>query len=384
MDETATDADFLKGKQVAFTGRLASMTRKEAAKLVRDFGGRLVPQVNGTTSFLIVGHEGWPLRKDGRLSRKLQKAHLLQGRGHAVSVLSEEDLLARLGLEARRADVRRLHSAVDLSELLGVPGNRLRAWMNAGLIHPVESRHGIAYFDFRQVAGARTLCDLIKAGVSSERIRRSLDHLQRWTGIIDEPMSQLAILEKDGALLVRVGDALADPTGQLLLDFGEELAEQSVEFPAEGLSADQWFDLGCRHEDAGRLREAEGAYRQALLAGGPDAVCCFNLANVLYALDRKPEAAERLHQAVELEPQDAAAWYNLGKVLRSIKRFQEAKAAFEGAVQLGYPDAHYDLADLLDELGEHEEARRHWQAYLQQDQHSRWARYARSRLEKSS
>jgi hypothetical protein len=86
---------------------------------------------------------------------------------------------------------------------------------------------------------------------------------------------------------------------------------------------------------------------------------------VLYALDRKPEAAERLYRAVEL-------W---------IPR-TPAKAAFERAVQLGYPDAHFDLADLLGELGEHEEARRHWQA--QQDQHSTRASYARSRLEKTS
>jgi tetratricopeptide (TPR) repeat protein len=101
-----------------------------------------------------------------------------------------------------------------------------------------------------------------------------------------------------------------------------------------------------------------------------------NLATVLYALDRKPEAAERLYQAVELEPQDPAAWFNLGKVLTKLKRFQEAKAAFEAAVQLGYPDAHFDLADLLSELGEHEEARRHWQAYLQFDQHKEFARHA--------
>jgi tetratricopeptide (TPR) repeat protein len=150
------------------------------------------------------------------------------------------------------------------------------------------------------------------------------------------------------------------------------------------LSAEQWFDLGCRHEDAGRLHEAEADYRQALLAGGPDVACCFNLANVLYALDRKPEAAERLYQAIELDAHDAAVWNNLASVFAALNLFDEAKAAYRKAVALGHADAHYNLADLLCDLGEHEEARRHWQAYLQQDQHSRWARYARSRLEKTS
>jgi tetratricopeptide (TPR) repeat protein len=298
-------------------------------------------------------------------------------------VLSEEDLLVRLGLESRYAEIRRLHSTAELSQLLEVPRDRLRAWMNAGLVEPVENQHGVSYFDFRQVAGAKTLCDLIKAGVDARRIRQSLDHLRKWAGDIEQPLSQLAILE-NGDLAVRVGDALADPTGQLLLDFNGRPPEPSVEFVANHPSADDWFDAGCGHEDAGRLKEAEAAYRQALLAGGPNAVYCFNLANVLYALDRLPEAAERLYQAVELDTRDAEAWNNLGTVLAELARHEEAKTAYQNAIQLGYTDASYNLADLLSELGEDREAQAHWQAYLRHDKHTAWARYARARLEKSS
>ncbi len=227
MDDKATDANFLKGKQVAFTGRLASMTRKEAVDLVCSFGGHFVAGVSRQTSILIVGQDGWPLRSDGRLSRKLLKAQMLERDGHPVSILSEEDLLARIGLESQCTEIRRLHSTAELTRLLGVPGARLRAWMNAGMIQPVESNHGIAYFDFRQVAGAKTLCELVKAGVAVKRIRRSLDRLKQWAGSIEQPLSQLAVLEKDGDLLVRVGEALADPTGQLLLGFGDEPDESS-------------------------------------------------------------------------------------------------------------------------------------------------------------
>jgi tetratricopeptide (TPR) repeat protein len=108
--------------------------------------------------------------------------------------------------------------------------------------------------------------------------------------------------------------------------------------------------------DPAALREVLASPNQARQPG----LCTLlQPANVLYALDRKPEAAERLYQAAELEPQEPAACYNLGKVLAKLKRFQEAKTAFEAAVDLGYPDAHYDLADLLSELGAHEEARWH-------------------------
>src|SRR5947209_6883849 len=104
MDELGKDADFLRGKQVAFAGKLASMTRKEAEKLVEEFGGNSVVQVNRQTSFLILGRDGLLLRKDGRISRKLLKAQLLQRRGHLLDILSEEELLARLRLESRSTE----------------------------------------------------------------------------------------------------------------------------------------------------------------------------------------------------------------------------------------------------------------------------------------
>ncbi len=378
MAETARDADWLRGKQVAFTGRFASMTRKEAAELVRTYGGRFVPTVTRRTAYLIVGQEGWPLRKNGRLTIKLLKAQALERRGYKVSVLSEEELLARLGLDSRSDEARRLHTTAELTQLLNVPRDRLRAWMDAGLVRPVESSHGIAYFDFRQVAGAKTLCDLIEAGVTAERLRRSLEQLRIWARDVEQPLTQLAMLERDGHLLVRIGDALAEPTGQLLLEFADGAEASAVAFSPNRLSADDWYDLACRHEDAGRLAEAEAAYRQALTLAGPDAACLFNLANVLCALGRKPEAAECLHQAVTLNDRDPGAWNNLGAVLADLKRFPEAKAAYQKAISLGYADAHYNLADLLRDLGDHEAARRHWRAYLRQDPNSRWARYARA------
>jgi Tfp pilus assembly protein PilF len=93
-----------------------------------------------------------------------------------------------------------------------------------------------------------------------------------------------------------------------------------------------------------------------------------------------PEAAERFYQAVELEPNNGQAWNNFGTVLAALNRFEEAKAAYQKAVQLSYADANFNLADLLTDLGEQEQARQHWQAYLQQDQQSAWANHARSRM----
>lgn len=375
------DADLLRGKRVVFTGRLASMTRVEAAKLVAAHGGQLSNAVSRRTSILVVGQEGWPLRKDGRLTQKLQTARLLQRQGRPITILTEEELFTRLGLEARSEGIRRLYTAPELAGLLDVKRDRLRSWIDAGLIRPEKTDHGVCWFDFRQVSGVKTLCDLAEAGVTKDRLVRSLAQLKAWMPDAEQPLAQLAILEQSGHLVVRLETGgLAEPTGQMLLDFEEPHADAVLSTTAPTTAA-EWFELGCNHEDAGRLEDAAHAYRQALLAGG-DSTICFNLANTLHAQGRKQEASERFYQCVELSPDNAEAWNNLGTVLAEIGRREESLAAFNKALELnpGYADARYNLADLLEEMGKKAEARRHWQTYIQHDSHSAWGRYARSRL----
>jgi tetratricopeptide (TPR) repeat protein len=384
MAEPAMDAAWLKGKRVAFTGRLASLTRREAADLTREYGAENSRHVTAETSLLVVGQEGWPLRKDGRLTSKLQKAISLQRTGSAIVILPEQELLTKLGLETRADGIRRLYSTAELSELLKVPRDRIRAWVRTGLVQPIETAHGVWYFDFRQTAGAKTLCELADRGVSLARIRKSLRQLRAWTSEAERTLAQLALLERDGRLLVRLEEGqLAEPTGQLHLEFAKDSddGDVSVQVASASHSAD-WFELGCAHEQAGRFEEALEAYRQALLQNGPDADTCFNLANVLYALGRPEQALERFWQVVELSPGFAGAWNNLGNLLAELGHVDESIQAFERALQVGpdYADAHYNLADVLEHCGRREEARSHWQRYLEREPSGPWAKYARGRL----
>src|ERR1700730_15748769 len=59
---------------IAFTGRLACMSRAEAFDVVRQRGGTPSPAVTKRTQVLIVGELGWPLLDDGRPSNKLSRA----------------------------------------------------------------------------------------------------------------------------------------------------------------------------------------------------------------------------------------------------------------------------------------------------------------------
>jgi DNA-binding transcriptional MerR regulator len=382
MQEPVPDTAPLQGKQVAFTGRLASMSRDEAAKLITAHGGHFTATLNRSTSLLVVGQDGWPFEQDGRLSGKLRKARSLQHTGVGITVLTEEELFARLGLEAPTEGVSRRFSTVQLARLLKIPGDRIRRWATAGLICPVETRQGINYFDYGQVVSARTMCGLVEAGVKPERIRRSIEQMQRWMGSIEQPLLQLAILEQNGELLVRLDDGLADASGQRRFDFDGKLEPLEFGIPRPPVTAEQLFEQGCQHEESGRLNEAVEAYRQTLLLGGPNPTICFNLANSLNALGQKEKAIERYYQVVELNRADVDAWNNLGVVLAELGRLRDAVAAFEQvlAIDKDHADAHYNLADLLDETGHETEAAAHWQAYVAKDHDGEWALHARQRL----
>ena len=129
----------------------------------------------------------------------------------------------------------------------------------------------------------------------------------------------------------------------------------------------EWSALGVAAEARGDWAEAERAYRQALLGGGPTAETCFNLANVLYSLGQYARSGERYRQVVELDPDFWEAWNNLGTVLSYDSDNEAAVAAYYRALALNphYADAHYNLADTLEDLGRLPEAREHWLTYLE-------------------
>ncbi|MFO0964456.1 MAG: tetratricopeptide repeat protein [Gemmataceae bacterium] len=373
--------------QIAFTGKLASMTRAEAAALVHERGGLFQRGVSRDTGTLVVGQEGWPLQENGRLSRKLEKARRLQQGGAAVTIVTEEDWLAQLGLEGSTRGVHQRFSLAQLCRLLKLPRDRLRSWMRAGLVEPVDTVAAMPYFDFHQVTGVKTLWDLVRSGVPLERLRTSLEQLARWLPSLGHSLTQLQLLERGGQVLWRLDDGqLVDPTGQLQFDFaGDDNPAAALEREPASLTAERWRQEGVSLEEQGQAAEAAHAYRQALYVGGPNAEVCFNLGNVLYGLGQLGQAAERFWQAVELEHDFTEAWNNLGNVLLELGQVDEGLKAYRQALKItpAYADAHYNLADALDTLGRPGSARPHWKEYLSLEPLGPWADHARKRLAKA-
>jgi Flp pilus assembly protein TadD len=376
---------------VQLIGQPATMTQEAFRELVAAHGGEFrVGSPGERSAIFVVGQRDWPLMKDGRLPDRL-RAIIARGRRERVwsLVIPEEQFLAAIGKAEYGEAVHRLYTTTTLTEVLEVAADTIRGWVKNGLIRPVSTIDGVWHFDFRQVTAARTLTSLARCGVSIRRIRRSLLGLRQWLPDADLPLEQLAIIEQDGRLMVRLAEGeLAEPDGQLQIDFDAAPAPLKMPLardpktPSSPHTAAQWYQQGLEQEANGYAAEAVESYRKALRAAGPDARTCFNLANALRELGLRREAVERYEQSVEMEPDFIDAWNNLGTTLSELNRHDDAILAFREVLARDpeNPLAHFNLADELETTGCPYDARQHWEAYLRHDRTSAHAKYARSRL----
>lgn len=375
--------------RVAFAGKLGGMSRRAAQQLVRQHGGTPVDNPRAEdVDLLVIGADELPLSEESLLDEAIRAR---AGAGH-LEVISETELWRRLGLLDMESTAR-LYTPAMLAELLDVPLAVIRRWHRRKLIVPVREVRRLPYFDFQEVATARQLAELVAAGASPEVIEKQLAELARFVPDIARPLAQLSVIVQGHQLLLRQGDGLIEPGGQLRIDF-EALdraaeptaaARPTVPLPTDKtLSSDPEAlrNLAAQYEDEGYPEQAAELYRAALAAAGPSADVCFQLAELLYRLGDLSAARERYYMAIELDEDYVEARANLGCVLAEMGQRELAVAAFEGALRYhhDYPDAHYHLARMLDELGQPEAAERHWREFLALASASPWTDEARQRL----
>jgi tetratricopeptide (TPR) repeat protein len=115
-----------------------------------------------------------------------------------------------------------------------------------------------------------------------------------------------------------------------------------------------WLDQGRGHQQAGRLTEAENAYRHALELAPHDPETCHLLGLVTYRLNRLAESLRYLHAAVERQPSSPVYWFNLGVVSQKAGHSPDAVSAYEKAVALNprYSEAYGNLGNVLRETGD--------------------------------
>lgn len=118
------------------------------------------------------------------------------------------------------------------------------------------------------------------------------------------------------------------------------------------------LDLAVQHHQAGRLREAEGIYRQILVAE-PNSPHALHLIGVLASQMGQGEAAlNYIRRAITLNPTAAQYHASLGAALATLGRTAEAIDIFNRALVLqpDLLDAHVNLGAALMKIGKFDQA----------------------------
>jgi len=275
---------------------------------------------------IVVGMDGWPLLPDGTISRKLQRAETLNRRGSAIEILSEAAFLELTGLAERAPRLAKSYPASHVCELLGLEPVVLQRWELFGLI---RSQDGL--YDFRDIVSLRTVAELIGRGVDPRTIGSSMRGLASVLPGTDRPLSQLKIvIEQPRSLLAELGELLVAPDGQLLLQFGSGVGERPAARPVP-LSAKPARSTADEWFEHGRLLEDQECLTQA---------------------------ADAYRAALALRAEFPEAYFNLGNVLRGLGLQDAAEEQYRLALRQDSAMAvsWYNLADLQEDDGRLEEA----------------------------
>lgn len=133
------------GQMVCFTGKLQTIIRNEAHRLVEEHGGQAQSGVNKKTTILVTGDfDSRTFRPGASFSLKLQKALDLAESGQPLEIITEEDFMARLSLTkeelrnrvSRARGFRRKLPDWVITQAGTGPTDDYWEWFRASLAHP--------------------------------------------------------------------------------------------------------------------------------------------------------------------------------------------------------------------------------------------------------
>lgn len=405
--ETAAD---LSGRRIAIVGKLGGMNRREAANLLRSYHAVVLESATNldpvahAIDWIVIGAEESPLAEADLITPSMRDA-VAKG---TLRIVHETELWHLLGLIDVEASARKLYTPAMLAHLLGVSVRVIRRWHRRGLIQPVRTLHRLPYFDFQEVATARRLAQWVASGASPEAIERRLVAVIQHAPDLRRPLDQLSILVEGRQVLLRHGEGLLEPGGQLRFDFdalhdtsspAAESIDAILSFPiredgsvnafppqARGEPDDELLAAAYAAEDEDDLELAVDCYHAILARDGSRPDIHFQIGELLYRMNEPIAARERYYAAIEVDPDHVEARASLAGVLAETGQTELAISAYRGALSLhdGYSDVHYNLARLLDDSDRPVEAEHHWRRFLALAPRSHWADEARCRLQTDS
>ena len=123
-------------------------------------------------------------------------------------------------------------------------------------------------------------------------------------------------------------------------------------------SIPQLLSAGMAHQQAGRLQDAEGLYREVLTRDERQPDAWHLLGTIAHQIGEPLAAIDLITRAIELDPRNASFHCNLGNSHLAAGDHSAAEASYRQALQRkrDFPLAQYNLATLLKLLGRTDEA----------------------------
>ena len=207
----------------------------------------------------------------------------------------------------------------EVVKLLRMPRSTVNSLVKAGFVAPARGPRNALRFSFQDLIVLRTAQALASAKLPAKRITKSLKELRRR---LPEamPLSGLSIAAVGNRVVVKEGaKRWQAESGQYLLAFEGDPAAGALKV-IEQKPLDDGYEL----HQAGRLQEAEAAYRSALEAQAGDPLLLYNLGVLLEDLGRKTEAMESYRAALRGDPRMADCHYNLSLLCDALALPKEA------------------------------------------------------------
>jgi tetratricopeptide (TPR) repeat protein len=270
-----------------------------------------------------------------------------------------------------QADESSTFTVRRVQAMLGLSRHMVAGLVEAGFVTPMRGRRNEWRFTFQDLALMRTAQSLQAQSIPPRRILRSLARLKA-TLPAELPLSGLRIagIGADVAVRDRNGRWQSD-SGQILLDFDVApvagtvaILERAASPQAEEADGDELFERALSLE-ATDPAAAEAAYLQALSLAPDLEDAYLNLGAMWCASGRHLDVVRLSDAALEHCPGSALLHFNRGVALDHLERLEEAAASYERSLALDptLVDAHFNLAQLLQQAGDQRGALRHYSAY---------------------
>ena len=356
----------LSGQLVVFTGKLSSLSRRDARALVVKLGGATADEVNARTTMLVIGAEGFGASEK---SHKLKRAEELNTAAPQIAVISEDDFCRLAGVPAPAMLRQQYHSMRDLlARYRLLREDHLRYLVKCGVIQPVLRTNADTFFAFPDLAVIKQANDGLADDASFLAVARTL---------IASRQGQLAF------------DFRLDAAPAKILALRRRSPDKPKQAPPmdvlagtrDTALAEEYFRAGSALDDGddSKLEDAAAAYRKALELDPYLVAALINLANVHYSRDELAEAQALYERAIGLESDFFEAHFNLGNIYHDLGRFAEAQACYCESLRLNpfYAEGHFYLAVTFEKMGLSQDAKPHWKSYRQLAPHGEWVELAK-------